>query len=60
MLIITDNVDENLNLASRNLKNVLVVEPRYADPVSMVHFDKVVLTRAGHRQARGDVGGTRE
>lgn len=45
VLIITDNVDENLNLASRNLKNVMVVEPRYADPVSMVYFDKVVLTR---------------
>jgi large subunit ribosomal protein L4 len=45
VLIITDNVDENLNLASRNLKNVMVVEPRYADPVSMIYFDKVVMTR---------------
>jgi large subunit ribosomal protein L4 len=45
VLIITDNVDENLALASRNLKNVMVVEPRYADPVSMIYFDKVVVTR---------------
>jgi large subunit ribosomal protein L4 len=45
VLIITDQLDENLILASRNLKNVMVVEPRYADPVSMIHFDKVVVTR---------------
>jgi large subunit ribosomal protein L4 len=45
VLIITDSLDENLALASRNLKNVMVVEPRYADPVSMIYFDKVVVTR---------------
>lgn len=44
-LIITDALDENLYLASRNLKNVLVVEPRYADPLSLIHFKKVVITR---------------
>jgi large subunit ribosomal protein L4 len=46
VLIITDSMDENLYLAARNLKNVMVVEPRYADPLSLVYFDKVVLTRA--------------
>lgn len=45
VLVITDSVDENLILASRNLINVLVVEPRNADPVSLVHFDKVLITR---------------
>jgi large subunit ribosomal protein L4 len=45
VLIITDSIDENLYLASRNLKNVMVVEPRYADPMSLIFFDKVVLTR---------------
>jgi large subunit ribosomal protein L4 len=45
VMIITESVDENLDLASRNLKNVMVVEPRYADPVSMIHFDTVVVTR---------------
>ena len=45
VLIITDSLDENLALASRNLKNVMVVEPRYADPVSMIYFEKVVVTR---------------
>lgn len=46
VLIITDALDENLYLASRNLKNVLVVEPRYADPLSLIHFKKVVVTRS--------------
>ena len=45
VLIITDNVDENLYLASRNLKDVMVVEPRHADPVSLIHFKKVVVTK---------------
>jgi large subunit ribosomal protein L4 len=45
VLIITDNVDENLYLAARNLKNVMVVEPRYADPMSLIHFKRVVVTK---------------
>lgn len=45
VLIITDSFDENLALASRNLPNVLVVEPRYADPVSLVFFKKVLITK---------------
>ncbi len=45
VLIITDSLDENLYLASRNLKNVMVVEPRYADPLSLIHFKKVVVTK---------------
>ncbi|MEN9539071.1 MAG: hypothetical protein RLZZ126_1306 [Pseudomonadota bacterium] len=46
VLVIADEVDENLYLASRNLPNVLVVEPRYADPVSLVHYRKVLVTKA--------------
>jgi len=45
VMIITESLDQNLYLAARNLKNVMVVEPRYADPVSMIYFDKVVVTR---------------
>lgn len=45
VLLITDDFDENLFLASRNLANVLVVEPRYADPVSLVHYKKVLITK---------------
>lgn len=45
VLIITDDVTENLFLASRNLKNVLVVEPRYADPLSLIYYGKIVVTK---------------
>jgi large subunit ribosomal protein L4 len=45
VLIITDSMDENLFLASRNLKNAMVIEPRYADPMSLIHFKRVVLTK---------------
>jgi len=50
VLVIADNVDDNLFLASRNLPNVLVVEPRYADPVSLVFYKKVVVTKAAIAQ----------
>ena len=45
VLIITDSMDENLFLSSRNLPNVLVVEAHQADPVSLVRFPKVLVTR---------------
>ena len=50
VLIITDNLDENLYLASRNLPNVAVVEPRHADPLSLVHYKKVLVTKAAVAQ----------
>ena len=46
VMIITDTLDENLLLASRNLPNVLVVEPRHADPMSLVFYKKIVVTKA--------------
>ncbi|NJM31616.1 MAG: 50S ribosomal protein L4 [Limnobacter sp.] len=46
VLVIVDEVSENLYLASRNLQHVAVVEPRYADPLSLIHYGKVVVTRA--------------
>jgi len=52
VMVIAEEVDENLYLASRNLTNVLVVEPRYADPVSLVHFRKVLVTRAAVDQLK--------
>jgi large subunit ribosomal protein L4 len=45
LLIITDSIDENLYLSSRNLPNVLVVEAHQADPVSLVRFPNVLVTR---------------
>jgi large subunit ribosomal protein L4 len=46
VLILTDKVDENLLLSARNLPNVLVLEARHADPVSLLRFEKVLVTRA--------------
>jgi large subunit ribosomal protein L4 len=45
VLIITDSMDENLYLSSRNLSDVLVVEAHQADPVSLVRFPNVLVTR---------------
>jgi len=50
VLIITDTVDENLYLASRNLAHVAVVEPRYADPLSLIYFKKILITKAAVAQ----------
>lgn len=46
ILIVVDELDDNLYLASRNLEKVLVLEAQQADPVSLVNFDKVLVTRA--------------
>ena len=45
VLVITDGFDENLFLAARNLPNVLVLEAQQADPVSLVRFPKVLMTK---------------
>jgi len=45
VLIITDNLDENLYLSSRNLPDVLILEAHQADPVSLVRFPSVLVTR---------------
>ncbi|HEY9194113.1 MAG TPA: 50S ribosomal protein L4 [Methyloversatilis sp.] len=45
VLVITDELDENLFLSSRNLHNVLVLEAHETDPVSLIRFGKVLITR---------------
>lgn len=45
VLLITDNLDENLYLSSRNLPNVLVIEVNETDPISLVRFKNVLLTK---------------
>jgi large subunit ribosomal protein L4 len=52
VLVISDQVDDNLLLASRNLRNVLVVEPRHADPLSLVYYKKVLVTKAAIEQLK--------
>ncbi len=52
VMVIADQVDENLLLASRNLANALVVEPRYVDPLSLVFYKKVLLTKGAIEQLK--------
>lgn len=52
VMVIADSVDDNMILASRNLANVLVVEPRYADPLSLVFYKKVLVTKAAIEQLK--------
>src|SRR6266853_2137629 len=46
VLVITDAIDENLLLSSRNLPNVEVISVRHANPVALVRFPSVLLTKA--------------
>ena len=46
VLVVTDRLDENVFLASRNLPDVLVLEAREVDPVSLVRFHNVLITKA--------------
>jgi len=43
-LIITKKLDNNLMLASRNLKKIDVLEVDYIDPYSLIQFDRIVMT----------------
>jgi len=52
VLVITHELADNLVLASRNLANVLVVEPRYADPLALVHYKKVLVTKGAMEQLK--------
>ena len=45
VLVVTDVIDENVFLASRNLPNVLVLSVNEADPVTLVRFPKVLMTK---------------
>jgi large subunit ribosomal protein L4 len=56
VLIITDAVDENVYLATRNLPHVAVVEPRDADPLSLIHYKKVLITKPAIAQLEEMLG----
>jgi len=51
-LVITHDLADNLLLASRNLANVLIIEPRYVDPLSLVHYKKVLVTKGAMEQLK--------
>ena len=56
VLIIVDSLDENVYLATRNLPHVAVVEPRDADPLSLIHYKNVLITKAAVAQIEEMLG----
>lgn len=50
VLIISDDISDDLYLASRNLHNVAILEPKHVSPLALVHFDKVLVTQAALAQ----------
>ena len=45
VLVITDQLDSNLSLSSRNLHNVEIIAARQANPVALVRYPNVLLTK---------------
>lgn len=44
-LVITADIDQNLLLSARNLPGVMVVDVAHADPVSLIEYRNVILTK---------------
>lgn len=56
VLIVTDAIDMNLALAARNLSRVTVIETREIDPVSLVRFEKILMTSGAIKQLEEKLG----
>ena len=50
VLLVTHELDENLALAQRNLYHVGVMEAHEINPVSLIGFDKVLMTSEAVKQ----------
>jgi large subunit ribosomal protein L4 len=46
VLVITDSIDEKLALSARNLPNVLVMAVNHTNPVALVRYPNVLVTKA--------------
>lgn len=55
-LIVTESVDENLYLAARNIPHVDVVDAAAIDPVSLIAFDKFVMSVAAAKKIEVELG----
>ena len=56
VLIVTDSVDENLYLAARNLPHVEVVDTAAIDPVSLIGFEKVLMSVPAAKKLEVELG----
>ena len=55
-LIVTDAVDENLYLDARNLPHVEVIDTSAVDPVSLIGFDKVLMSVPAAKKLEVELG----
>lgn len=55
-LIVTDALDENLYLAARNLPHVDVIDTQAVDPVSLISFEKVVMSVQAAKKLEVELG----
>jgi len=55
-LIVTEAVDENLYLAARNLPHVAVIDTAAVDPVSLIGFDKVLMSVPATKKLEVELG----
>ncbi|RZU47339.1 LSU ribosomal protein L4P [Fluviicoccus keumensis] len=55
-LIVTDAVDENLYLAARNLPNVAVIDTAAIDPVSLIGYDRVLMSVPAAKKLEVELG----
>ena len=55
-LIVTEAVDENLYLAARNLPHVAVIDTAAVDPVSLIGFDKVLMSVPAAKKVEVELG----
>jgi large subunit ribosomal protein L4 len=47
VMVITHEIDDNLYLSSRNIPGIAVVEVKNVDPVSLLRFEKTLITTEG-------------
>ncbi|MCK5525299.1 MAG: 50S ribosomal protein L4 [Thiomargarita sp.] len=55
VLIVTENSDDNLKLAARNLHKVEVKEIKNLNPVSLIGFEKVLITLKALKKLEGSL-----
>ena len=55
-LIVTDSLDENLYLAARNLPHVEVIDSDASDPVSLIAFEKVIMSVQAAKKLEVELG----
>jgi len=55
-LIVTEAIDENLYLAARNLPHVAVIDTAAVDPVSLIGYDKVLMSVPAAKKLEVELG----